>query len=52
MSAIVGGFKVNGVGRRGVVDVGECMRICRNSEVKRFGGGGSFNRGDELEIRK
>ncbi|WP_260980829.1 spore germination protein [Bacillus pumilus] len=35
-----------------MVHVGEWITISANSEVKRFGGGGSFKTGDELGIRK
>ncbi|MBD1380616.1 spore germination protein [Metabacillus arenae] len=50
MPAIVGAFKVNGVGSSSVIHVGDVITISPYSEVKTFAGAGSFNSGDGLNI--
>ncbi|UTR10079.1 spore germination protein [Evansella sp. LMS18] len=51
MPAIVGAIKVNAISSSGVFNVGDVFRIAPVSTAKTFSGAGSFNTGDNLNVR-
>ncbi|RXI98204.1 spore germination protein [Anaerobacillus alkaliphilus] len=51
MPAIVGAIKINAMGSSAVFNIGDVFTISPVSSAKTFAGAGSFNTGDNLNVR-